>query len=259
MLNRLIILAFLVFSQVGCKEKIVHNLSESDANKLVTRLYLAQVNPEKVRQADGTWAISVPKKNSLKAISLLEESRVFKKYNSNVESGKSLLSSRMEQKLTYENSLSSQLEYTLGSVKGVLESHVHLNLSSNTDFWNHEENKLKQDSASILLIVNNDFVLKEEDVKKIISGASGVTSEKVSVVINFSKIAIEDKQREESLAVIDEEFAIDKANSVEGLKGITDINYYNYLGLILGLCLLTYLVIKRRKVNNFNELFRLKT
>ena len=183
-----LLLIGIVLNFCSCREQIIHNLSEPEANKLITKLYNSSVKPNKIKQPDGNWSIAVPKSESLKAISLLTDNRVFRNIDTNSHKNSNFLSSKMEQKLSYEISLSGILEKTFKSIEGVLEAHVHLNLSNKSDFWSLNPELVKSDSASVLLIVDKNFNITQEEIQKILSGASGIEAEKVSVVINFPQI-----------------------------------------------------------------------
>ena len=173
----------LIIFTFGCREPIVHDLTELDANRLFAQLHSSEINPKKLRQPDGNWTISVPSKSVFNAIKLLDSQRYFKKTAKTTSHQKSLLSSAVDQQLVYVTTLSQQLENTIGSLSGVFESHVHLNLAPQKNIWTAEVN-LESATASVLVIVDQDFKNSEVEIKKIVTGAVGIDIEKISVVLN---------------------------------------------------------------------------
>ena len=62
----------------SCKEALVHNLSEPDANRVVTVLAKEQLLAEK-RAEGNNWSVVVDSDQFLRALEILEVSRVFAK------------------------------------------------------------------------------------------------------------------------------------------------------------------------------------
>jgi type III secretory pathway lipoprotein EscJ len=52
----------------GCREPILHDLAESEANRLISRLSQIDVASEKVIQADGRWSLAVGHSDTVKAL-----------------------------------------------------------------------------------------------------------------------------------------------------------------------------------------------
>ena len=52
----------------GCREQVVHNLTEVDANRYVTRLHDADIKAEKGVQPDGMWSLEVDADQAVAAI-----------------------------------------------------------------------------------------------------------------------------------------------------------------------------------------------
>lgn len=165
----------------GCKEQIVHNLEESDANKIMTVLHDSGLEVEKKIQPDGRWSIAVPKDNSMVALRLLEDKRVLRAPSkSNILKG-SVISSREAQKFEYERGLSREIENTLMSLDGVLDARVHLNLPTPDPLLGKVSGNLGG-TGSVLLVVSENMPLKNADIAGLVSGASGISAEKISVI-----------------------------------------------------------------------------
>ncbi len=201
---RFILLLFMVFL-VGCKEQIVHNLSEIDANKLVTRLHDANIDGEKEKQADGKWSISVPSDESIKALKLLNDSRILRSENSRPIEKASVISSREDQRFHYERSLSQEIESTLASVPGVLEARVHLNIPPVDPLFGKPVGQ--GGSASVLLVTDSTLTTTKEEVAGLVSGASGIKADSISVLFSRSvdEVKVQSEVTEKSTTIANEE------------------------------------------------------
>ena len=175
--------ATLLFLFAACKESIVHDLSESEANRILTRLHEISITGEKVHQPDGLWSLSVDKTNVMPAIKWLNDSRLIKNDKTKASDKSSLLSSREDQRFRSERSLSNALETTLSSIQGVLESRVHLNLPATDPILGHRLANTKG-SGSVLLVVTSDFVQSNEAVAKLVASAAGLVSSEISVLVS---------------------------------------------------------------------------
>ncbi len=167
----------------GCKEQILHDLSEMDANRLLTRLGAASITAEKIKQADSRWSLSVDQQDSLAALSLLSEARVLRDSNKKSEEASPLVSNREDQRFRFERRLSGELEETLGALPGVLEARVHLNLPPVDPLFGRPSRDNKG-SASILIVLKRESELQVDSVAQLVSGASGISREGVSVLLS---------------------------------------------------------------------------
>ncbi len=174
-------LALVVFI-TGCDEQILHDLTEQDANKVVSRLSTGSIGAKKVLQSDGRWAISVPRGAIVPALAYLDTNRVLAPRSAaGSGTGKGgFVPSREEQWFRYERSVASSIEDSLATVQGVLEARVHLNLPE-TDplFGTRKENV---GSGSVLLVVDSRFVSKDEEISALVGGAAGIPAAKVTVL-----------------------------------------------------------------------------
>jgi type III secretion system YscJ/HrcJ family lipoprotein len=169
----------------GCKEQILHNLSEGEANRYLTRLYEAGIEAEKKSQADGSWALSVKKSQSMQALAELSSARLFRRtrIEGNSASGGSMIPSRDAQRFHYERAISQEVEVTLEALTGVLEARVHLNLPISDPLLGSRNITSGGPSGSVLMITTEQFKEKDSDIAKLVSGASGITSGNISVLI----------------------------------------------------------------------------
>lgn len=170
----------------SCKEQIVHDLSEVEANKIALRLHEHLINSEKIRQPDGNWAISVLRENALQAIKVLDESRHFRRTSLPEQPGGSVISSREDQRFHFERNLSREIENTLRSIESVFDVRVHLNLPAVDPLFGRPLRGSEGGSASVLLVVSNASEISRQDIASLVSGASGVAIKDVSVLLHQS-------------------------------------------------------------------------
>ncbi|RMG40807.1 MAG: hypothetical protein D6719_09930 [Candidatus Dadabacteria bacterium] len=183
---RNIILSFLLLIAVcGCKQEIVHNLNEAQANRLITRLDSAGIKAEKINQPDGRWALSVATDDSVKALRYLDRSRMMPVQPAENLSA-NMISSREEQRFFYERSLSREIEKTLKAIDGVLDARVHLNLPPRDPLFGQPLFKEFKASASVMLVADDHFSIAAEELAALVSGASGVSTDAVKVLVSHA-------------------------------------------------------------------------
>ncbi len=199
--NKFLPLLFILLTISGCKEKLVHDLQENDANKLMAQLYAVNAEPRKIQQSDGKWTIAVPEDQASWVMKYLDEARVMREA-SPIEPA-SVMSGRDEQRFKYERALSREIEYTLSSLDKVLQVRVHLNLPARDPMFGRKISEDEKGSGSVLLVVAKDFSATENEISKLVSGASGIAAKEVSVLINRSDIsALMPTVVEEALPVV---------------------------------------------------------
>ncbi len=254
---RKIFFCFLLFFS-ACEESLLHNLTEIEANRLIGILNSEGIEGEKILQTDLKWTLNVEKKDFVKAILLLDSKRLLKDTSTIKKEGSSLLGSNKEKDFYYERALSAELEKTLLTLNGVFDARVHLNVKKDDLLGLRKENENKN-SAGVLMVVNEDEIFNESQIKSIISGASGIKKEDVSIVI--SRIKMSHSKDAESNLIISSEFdnntQEDFSSSfsfVSFLKGIQ-----KYLYSLVGVVACFFLVVLCRKKINSRKLNLVKT
>lgn len=184
MLRKIVTVTIFIFT--GCKEQIVHNLEEVDANRIVTTLHQAGMNSEKKVQADGRWSIAVESSAAMAALKLLDDRRVVKVTNRPSGIKGSVISSREAQKFEYERGLSQEIEQTLLSLPGFLEARVHLNLPTPDPLLGKVSGN-ESGTGSVLILSNGTPTLAQADVAKLVAGASGIAPDRISVLISITE------------------------------------------------------------------------
>ena len=181
--SRALMIVLICLLMGGCREQIVHNLTEGDGNRVISALTDAGIEAEKVRQPDGRWAISVPREATNRAIKRLNEARLLRESPASQEEKSSIMASREDQRFRFERALSGEIESTMGSVRGVLEARIHLNLPV-TDPLFGQPLSPAAGSGSALLVVDDQFNLTKEEVAALVSGASGIPSSAIQVLVS---------------------------------------------------------------------------
>jgi type III secretory pathway lipoprotein EscJ len=178
----MLVIITLAICSAGCQEQIVHDLSEREANKVLSELHDAKVNARKVIQADGRWAVSVSKTEMFPALTHLESQRVLQAPSSrgalNAKSG--FIPSREEQLFRHERVMAEAIEESLGAIPGVLQARVHLNLPAEDPVFG--SSRTSTGSGSVLLLVDDECMARDEEVARLVSGAAGIPAAAVGIL-----------------------------------------------------------------------------
>lgn len=166
---------------MGCREQIVHDLSEREANSVISQLSMARLDALKVRQADGRWAISIDKDEMIPALSYIETRRVLSTRDAASASSKGgMIPSREEQWFRYERSVALSIEESLSALPGVLDARVHVNLPDDDPLFG--DSARRGGSASVLLVVDQRFGADDAEVAALVGGAAGLQRDVVRVL-----------------------------------------------------------------------------
>lgn len=177
--DKIFLLLSLIFS--ACKEEILHNLNEADANRVVTHLSDVGISAEKAPLKENLWVVKVSQEDAVPAMRRLESTKAFLTRENDSRVG-SFIPSREDQLFRHERQVSRGIEDTLRTMRGVLEARVHLNLPR-IEILSDRTSKLLS-SASVLLVVSESFVTNPAEITALVSGGSGVERDRVSVVVN---------------------------------------------------------------------------
>ena len=177
-----LIIPILMVAFVGCKETLMHNLGEIEANTIMMHLHSEGIKAQKNSQADGAWSIVVPQADSVRAMQTLSNRRMLRKAPPVRKSSSSMLASREEQNLQYERSLSAEMEYTLTAMPGVLDARVHLNLPERDPLLGEVLDTHANTSGSVLLVLGDRAPVNDDDIQRLVSGASGIPADKIAVL-----------------------------------------------------------------------------
>jgi type III secretory pathway lipoprotein EscJ len=225
----------------------MHDLDELDANRFITRLHEANITSDKIKQANGQWAISVEKSDSMNAIKYLSDARMFKNQQSLIPQKSSLVSSKEDQRFNFERAVSHELERTLSGMPEVLDARVHLNLPASDPIFGNRLPDSKG-SGSVLLVVSDNFSSNMSQVKDLIAGAAGIEKTAISIIVSREK-QTGSPALETTPASVPQEGVLPES-----------VRKYSYLGTalilaVLGVCLIVRQIFKKRSVapQNLNE------
>jgi type III secretory pathway lipoprotein EscJ len=189
-----ILVGLLVSVSLGCGDQpIVHDLAEEDANRLVDRLNTDSIEATKVDQGNGKWRLEVPATEAIEAISTVQRERLLEGVNRETPESPSLLAPRESQMFAHERALSITLEKTLLSINGIYDARIHLNIVAHHEAKSLFTKMRSQDgienshsSAAVLLVVDGKVEGVEQSVQRLVSGATGIPSERVSVILSHA-------------------------------------------------------------------------
>jgi type III secretory pathway lipoprotein EscJ len=169
----------------GCKETILHDLSELQANQVRIVLSRSNISAEKVREGN-VWSVTVPSSRATAALALLAEERVLKPRPEIEEDSNSFIQSYEERTRKQERSLAVGLEHTLERIPGILEARVHLHFSRERMLQLVPEQP--KHSASVVLLIPERTKLDESHIQALVAGASGIANEDISVIAFESRV-----------------------------------------------------------------------
>jgi type III secretion protein J len=165
----------------GCEEQILHDLEESQANRVRVLLGREGISAAKVRESGG-WSISVASSAAAPALALLEDLRVRTRVAApQPQSSQSLLQSKEERRQAAERALAWEIEQTLERLPGILEARVHLNRGRDESSLLPREPPVQ--SASVLLIAQAHAPVEGAQARTLVAGAAGLKQEEVNVLV----------------------------------------------------------------------------
>lgn len=180
------LLLSLLLSVAACRERILHDLDELQANKVLVLLAESGIHAEKLQQGN-MWHIAVPQREATEALAMLEKSRILKPEQIRLsQRANTMMLSREERAQYLERQVAWSLEQTLERLPAVLEARVHLSLGPSDSL--NPETVAQQQSASVLLISANEKQIDRAGIQQLIAGASGVKSSAVVVMVREAAI-----------------------------------------------------------------------
>ena len=185
---RLLLTCIFLLSFGACKESIVNDLSESNANQIILSLSEAAIFASKEKIADS-WSVKVGKEDVNKALKSLNDNRVLERLSwkpQKIET--SLIAGRDERHAALESMKTSRLEESIRSLPTVLEVHVHLTLGKRNGLFFDVETS--RGSASVLVISLEPSSINPQQIKALVAGATGIELKDVSLLVEraFEKI-----------------------------------------------------------------------
>ena len=165
-------------------EVLYDDLTQREANQIVTALRQSGIGAERVSMGEGVFAVSVDPANFSESVRLLEQRGLPRRRFQTVGevfAADGLMSTPLEERVRFAFALSEELAHSLTAIDGVLDAHVHLTLPEDRPL----SDEPPMAKASVLLTHAPDFDMEAvvPDVKLMVAkGVPDLGYRNVSVV-----------------------------------------------------------------------------
>jgi type III secretion protein J len=181
-----VVAVILVASLVGCTREVAAGLDEADANRGVVALARANVDAEKMSDptSEGHFKLVVGRDEATVAISVLASEEI-PRPKSSAMTPAGIIPSPEADRAARIAAMASQIERSLGSIDGVHDARVHLDVPQTDPLVAALDGKSLKATASVLIRHRSaNPPIQADDVRKLVAGAvSGLTAESIAVVM----------------------------------------------------------------------------
>lgn len=157
----------------GCREALYSNLTESDANEMLSTLLQRGVDAKKISEGKNGFTIEVDEQDLVRSLEIIKEHSLpreqFQSLGS-VFSGQGMISSQTEEQARLAYALSQELSATFSRIDGVLDARVHVVLVQ------HEQSSGVTTPPSAAVFIRHT---KESPVVDMISSIKDTTARSV--------------------------------------------------------------------------------
>jgi len=168
-------LILLLLTATSCKEEILHDLTEAQANQVWITLERKQIDVEKKKGING-WGISVEHAHAVKALQLLQQVKLpHGLWREKEAVASSIIPSKEERQLSRERQLASAIEGSLLSLPGILDAHVHLVIPFS--------DSQSRSTASVLIVSDRPGAIQPQQLRDLVAGATSIQKEFVAVAV----------------------------------------------------------------------------
>ncbi|MCP4745712.1 MAG: EscJ/YscJ/HrcJ family type III secretion inner membrane ring protein [Desulfobacteraceae bacterium] len=171
----------------GCKTELYSEISEKEANEMLSILLDAGINSDRVAGKEGTWTVRTSEKKFSKAVTLLKDHGYPKDQYDNIGGifkKQGLVTSPLEDRIRFIYALSQELSLTLSYIDGILNARVHVVLPENNP--NTYNEVLQPSSASVFIRHQQqaDISARIPQIKElVVNSIEGLTYDKVTIVL----------------------------------------------------------------------------
>lgn len=131
---RPLLIAFLLLGLLmGCKAEVYKNLTEEQANAMLSTLLRHGIEVEKIAEGKTGYTLAVEERQLVQALEILKENSLPRERYTNlgeVFSGDGMIASPSEEQARLSYALSQELANTFAHIDGVLTARVHVVLGS---------------------------------------------------------------------------------------------------------------------------------
>jgi type III secretion protein J len=179
------LLALCVLGLAACNLELYANLDQRQANDIVATLFREGIPAERVRGANGKYAVNVDGGRFAEAVSVLNDHGLPKQDFASlgeVFKNDGIVASPVQERAQMIYALSQELARTISDIDGVLTSRVHLVLPENDPL----RQQLIPSSASVFIRHLSNAAIGDlvPQVKLLVAnGIAGLSYDKVSVVL----------------------------------------------------------------------------
>lgn len=181
---RIAALAVMVTSLAACNMDLYDNLSQKQANEIVSVLFRQGIPAERVIGKDGKFAVQVDKSRFAEAIAVLNDNGLPKQDFATlgeVFKNDGIVASPVQERAQMIFALSQELSRTISDIDGILSARVHLVLPENDPL----RQQLIPSSASVYIrhVKSAPINTLTPQIKSLVAnGVAGLSYEKVTVV-----------------------------------------------------------------------------
>jgi len=130
MMKRIFLILIFPLLLVACDKHVLYSqLTESEANEMVARLYASNVSAEKIAETDGTFRVDTDKSSFSRAVAVLQAHGLprerFQSLGEIFEKD-GFVSSPLEERARLNYALSQEISRTISNIDGVILARVHL-------------------------------------------------------------------------------------------------------------------------------------
>lgn len=183
--RRIVLCLAFVVALAGCKEVLYSNLTEADANDMVSILEASGINTARERDKDSVYEIWVDG-NSVAAANVILRAQGFPRRSfvsmDEIFSAEGLVGSPFEERVRYVFGLEEKLTEALISIDGIRDARVTINIPEAPQF----RDAPPKSTASVILHYEENFSAQEAVPKiktMLASSVAGLVYDNVSIVI----------------------------------------------------------------------------